>query len=1056
MEKFIRSSLINIVKWTPSGAAIGVMLHSVLTQEWTQAFVASFVAASSLFWASFSGKFMEEAEKEAEKRGGGLAKWLFMVSDMVSAHTARGVAHSWQYLTSDFEDKYYQRLTYICRDYETQGLNKDQVLKLHQVFIPLKISTQNLNKISQNLIQNSSTDLSKRQDIGQFLIRMRSDPAFRRLAILGAPGSGKTTLLRHLTLIYTSRQERKFLHPKMPRFVPVLIYLRDVVEIIVTTPQLSLVDFLNIWVQRLQSIDSLKPPPDWFAKQLNRKRCLILLDGLDEISESYRQAVSQWIDFQMKAYPETAFILTSRPLGYKDAQLRQDMTVLEVQPFSLKQVTQFIHNWYLETEITSHYNDDSGVQEEAKQQADDLVRRIQDSVPLTAMAVNPLLLTMIAVVHRRGSPLPGRRGDLYKEICHILLDTRQRAKGLQDVLTGTQKQSVLQLLALGLMQAKTRSFTLSSNVDKLLQSRLALVTRKPPTSEGFLEQMRKVSGILSIREEGVYQFAHLGFQEYLAAAEIAETSKESLLNVFADREDTSWWSETIRLYAAQSDASRIIRAAIQASTTESLSLALDCLQEARSVDPAVRQKLENIIAEGLEERVVKAKNLELTKHISIELVGTSGFFKGEKGTLLLEARNSGKNKLNFLFSIENTASYEIRKNEARTIGLEPGKSIVLDYEIFTIALGTILLQIKLDKKVYEKPLKIISAYDNPYFYGPPVKDAINFFGRDQEIQVLWNNVVGTIGAHTLLIGEQRSGKTSLLYQLKNHLSPPYIVIYIPLLDMDKKSESALSKLLMQILDALEEQGIPKMAGVNTSLQYGMRFIKEFENILKNIKSKIADAKLVLLLDEAHLMNRIDVGFQEVLRETFSKFTSDIRVVMACYYDFFEELDASGSPLHNIFEHLFLNPLEERASNQLITEPARKYGYEYDNEAQTRIIEIAGGHPYYCQFICAKSFIRAKSKDSKKISTSHVQLAYQEVIKADKEKFKAGYWNRLSEEECLLLQKMVRKNIRQDASREVIEKLISKSIIVKSNGNYVFTSKLFESWIREIIDGKFYS
>ena len=57
-----------------------------------------------------------------------------------------------------------------------------------------------------------------------------------------------------------------------------------------------------------------------------------------------------------------------------------------------------------------------GVREDAKQQADDLIKRIRDSAPLAAMAVNPLLLTMIATVHRRGTALPGRRVDLYKEL----------------------------------------------------------------------------------------------------------------------------------------------------------------------------------------------------------------------------------------------------------------------------------------------------------------------------------------------------------------------------------------------------------------------------------------------------------------------------------------------------------------------------------------------------------------------------------------------------------------------------------------------------------------
>ena len=602
MEKFVRAVITNIVTWTPSGVGVGVTAHSLVNQEWVQAILVSFVTACSSLWVKFSGKFMEEAEKEAEERGGGLAKWMFVVGDRTAIALQEKATQAWRHLTSDFEDKYYQRLIYICRNYETQGLDKDRVLKLQHMFVPLKISQKSLAKISPDLIQNLPQKLSKHKEIGELLVLMSRDSAFRRLAVLGAPGSGKTTLMRYLTLIYANRKHRRLLHPKAPPYVPVLMYLRDVRDDIVKNPTLPLVDLINIWVQRLQTIDPLKPPPNWFAGKLRQNQCLILLDGLDEIAdEKERKMVSQWVDFQMKEYPDTAFILTSRPLGYQHAKLQQAVTVLEVQPFSLKQVQQFIHGWYVETEIRSQGNtDDLGVREEAKQQADDLVKRIQDSAPLVAMAVNPLLLTMIATVHRRGSALPGKRVELYKEICQVLLEKRQRAKGIPDVLNASQNQSVLQGLALDLMVRETRSFTLS-DVDDLMHRRLRMVLTGEAHAQQFLKQMQEVSGLLSAKEEGVYEFAHLSFQEYLASVELRESNQEHLLaDVLNNLDQLSWWAETVRLYAAQGDSSAVIQAAIRASTVDALALAFDCLEEGKSIDPSVRQDLETMLEEGLE------------------------------------------------------------------------------------------------------------------------------------------------------------------------------------------------------------------------------------------------------------------------------------------------------------------------------------------------------------------------------------------------------------------------------------------------------------------------
>jgi predicted NACHT family NTPase len=606
MEKLVQSAIANLVKWTPSGFGLGLTVHSLaeVERDWTQVVLAAFATGFTSVWVKFSGEFMKEVEREAEERGGGLARWFFLVGDRTGIATQKKISSLWRQFRSDFKDKYYQRLIYISRNYETQGLDKDKVLRLRKVFVPLKIYSKNLVKISPDLIQEIPQSASMHLEVGELLVQMYNDSTLRRLAILGAPGSGKTTLMRYLTLVYANREERKLLHSKAPVYIPVLIYLRDVREDIVKNPELSLADLINIWIERLQRSEPLKPPSGWFADKLKRNQCLVLLDGLDEIADEHeRQAVSRWVDIQMEEYPEVAFILTSRPLGYQNAQLQQPVTVLEVQPFTFKQVQTFIENWYLETEIRSQVNaDDLGVREEAKQQADDLIKRIRDSVPLTAMAVNPLLLTMIATVHRRGSALPGKRVELYREICQVLLERRQRAKRIPDKLTAAQKQSVLQALALALMKQETRSFTLS-DVRSLVQSRLVLVIKDDLEADQFLTQAREVSGLLVAKEEGIYEFAHLSFQEYLAAVELQESNQEeTLTRALNNPEQLSWWAETARLYAAQGNASGIIQAAIQADTVETLALAFDCLEEAKCVDPSVRQKLEAILNEGLESR----------------------------------------------------------------------------------------------------------------------------------------------------------------------------------------------------------------------------------------------------------------------------------------------------------------------------------------------------------------------------------------------------------------------------------------------------------------------
>ncbi len=580
--------------WVIPGATLVITFHFILSHQWTAAvvwLVLTGIIAILAFFGSFVqgviSRVLDQIKQRLEKLEQPFADWI--------------VSKLWA-STPPFKQEYYQSLIYTCRDYQTQGLDKDRILKLEKVFVPLKIVAKEAVQASSRIIPQVLAEAKnpREKQIWDFLAAMANEPAFRRMAVLGAPGSGKTTLLRHLTLIYAHKQERQR-HAKAPKLIPVLLYLRDVRQEIVNN-QPSIAELITQQVKQQRKIQPLNPPDNWFAEKLRENKCLVMLDGLDEVAdETERLRVSNWVDEQMQAYPDTAFILTSRPFGYKTARLQQEVTVLEVQPFSLKQMEQFIHNWYRATEVMSRAGEeDLGVQEEAKQQADDLIKRIKNSAPIAAMAVNPLLLTMIATVHRRGSALPGKRVELYKEICQVLLERRLRAKNISDLLTATQKQAVLQVLALGLMQQKTREFKLSEGIS-LIQDKLAKVAGSGVNPEEFIKQIRDVSGLLVEKELGVYEFAHLSFQEYLAAVQIKEFNQENLLitNI-----NNSWWAETIRLYAAQSNASNLIRAvlAIPSPSVEVMALAYDCLDEGLSIDSDVRQQLEERLEADLESR----------------------------------------------------------------------------------------------------------------------------------------------------------------------------------------------------------------------------------------------------------------------------------------------------------------------------------------------------------------------------------------------------------------------------------------------------------------------
>ncbi|NEP09907.1 MAG: NACHT domain-containing protein [Symploca sp. SIO2C1] len=571
--------------WLPPAVFLWIGIHFLRQGQWISAFTFLVLEVVALLLPIIF-RFIDKLRQQSKAR-------LYPLVDQRMDSLAATVISKLEFLlwevTSPFHRQYYQNLIFTYRTYRTQGLKTAGALTpdLDKVFVPLRVASKAPGQISAAMIQEQQSAANLR--IWNFLTKISEQSAYKRIVVIGSPGSGKTTLLEHLTLTYAQHRQP----PQAPKLIPVLFYLRQIRDEITSNQPPTLAQLVTTKLKDGQHEgSSLQPPPQWFKEKLRQGQCLVMLDGLDEVAdETQRQGVSQWVDTQMEAYPKTTFILTSRPFGYRNAQLKQVGIVLEVQPFNLKQREEFLHSWYLQNEVKRQARqEDPGVRMAAAKKADDLIERLKKFPPLAAMACNPLLLTMIALVHDNRGALPGSRVELYGEICEVLLIRRQRDKDVPDTiqLNVGQQQSVLQVLALKLMVKKTREFTLAEGV-RIIQHQLAAVAGTQVKPKQFLKHIENVSGLLVEKELGVYEFAHLSFQEYLAAAHVKETNQEKPL---IQKINDSWWHETIRLYAAKSDATNLIRAALANPTVASLSIAYDCLAEGNRVELGVRQKLE--------------------------------------------------------------------------------------------------------------------------------------------------------------------------------------------------------------------------------------------------------------------------------------------------------------------------------------------------------------------------------------------------------------------------------------------------------------------------------
>lgn len=504
-------------------------------------------------------------------------RWRHPITDHIDKFIRRRV--------SRFGNRYRDYVLAVMDKIDQKGLETVgwYTPKLDEVYIEVSVAFQAPHQIPTSLLASGFMDTAERHKIKDYLDR----PLPTVHAVIGGPGSGKTTLLRRTAQdIYRSGSKRR-------RTVPILIYLRDHAGTITKDLNIRLSSLLALGLRTVGGPDE---PHGWFEQQLRKGNCVVLFDGLDEVaSQRQRTLVADWVERQIVHYTKNDFVITSRPQGYLSAPI-SGAAVVTVLAFTETQMTKFVQKWYLAVEEHVPGGNEKDHRARAESAANDLLERLAGAPDLYELTTNPLLLTMIVNVHRHRGVLPGSRAKLYREICHVMLGLRQEAKKIPINLDRDRKEALLRGLAYTMMRRRVANLPRHEVIDEL-KPRLHRMSREV-SIEDFLADVAS-NGLLVERELDQFSFAHLTFQEYLAAMYISsrESERETLISAVGN----SWWRETTLLYTAQSDADPIVRACLKSATVPALALAFDCTeQQDRELDPELSNHLNKLLASAFD------------------------------------------------------------------------------------------------------------------------------------------------------------------------------------------------------------------------------------------------------------------------------------------------------------------------------------------------------------------------------------------------------------------------------------------------------------------------
>ena len=164
---------------------------------------------------------------------------------------------------------------------------------------------------------------------------------------------------------------------------------------------------------------------------------------------------------------------------------------------------------------------------------------------ISNLARNPLMLSAICLVNYfEGGRLPEDRSKLYQLCTEGLLHHWDQRRGIHSKFTFDEKLRLCRELALA-MQAQDRAECEATRVEELFSE----VLDDSEKAKELVEHIRYRTGLLVERRPGVFAFAHLTFQEYLAARAVHEGNH---LGIDPERlvqgHDDSRWHEVIALY----------------------------------------------------------------------------------------------------------------------------------------------------------------------------------------------------------------------------------------------------------------------------------------------------------------------------------------------------------------------------------------------------------------------------------------------------------------------------------------------------------------------------